>query len=1255
MDFEWILAAANELVSAKFGRHLSDVETAILAGAWQHQTYEQIAEQSGYSISYLTRDVGPKFWKLLGQALGETVSKTNFQASFERYWQQAASQGKLSHEQPVPTIAATRVVEAVQNDRGVSLKQRSLQTQPPLPVSPDALLLRPVPQPVSSQARCDWGEATDVSLFYGRTEELNTLQQWIVPSLEEQYQCCRLAILLGMGGIGKTSLSVKLAQEIQGSFQFVIWRSLRNAPPLNTLLGDLVSFISVQEDTSDELERLMYWLRTSRCLLILDNVETILQPGDSAGHYRPGYENYGDLFRAIGETGHQSCLILTSREKPAEVAALEGLELSVRCLRLSGSLEAAQALISAKGLLGSDVQKRTLCQMYGCNPLALKIVATTIQDLFDGQIEAFLDQEATVFSGIHRLLDQQYSRCSPLERTMMRWLAINREWTSISELAADIVPAVSRSDLLEALESLSWRSLIEKQGGRYTQQPVVMEYITGRLIEYVREEILHGFNPFQIELPVPYAVDSISVLQNHALLKAQGKDYIKETQSSQILQPVLDSLLTALGNPKNVESQLMQVLRQLQKEAPLEPGYTGGNILNLLYQLKANFTNCDFSNLTIWQADLRNVNLHGVNFAHSDLAKSVFTETLAIPLAVMFSPDGQLLATTDVDSEIRLWQVADGRNLLSCRGHTSWVWSVAFSPDGQVLASGSDDKTIRLWDVKTGQCWQMLQGHASQIWSVAFSPDGNLLASGSEDQTVKLWDVSTGECLLTFEGHENWVRSVAFSPDGQWVASSSDDQMVKLWDVKTGKCCHTFEGHEKRVWSIAFSPDGQRLVSSSSDQTIRVWNLNTGECINVLRGHTNWVRAVAFSSDGKIVASGSEDQTIKLWDAYSGQCRQTLRGHTNWVRSISFSPDGKLLASGSGDHTVKIWDIPSGQCRKTLQGYTNRVWSVTFSPDGGTIVSGHDDHTVQVWDGSTFTCRRSLRGHTNAVCAVAISPDGSMLASSSSDQTIRLWNLETGQCIRILQGHASRVWSIAFSGDGHLLVSGSDDQTVKIWDIRTGRCRKTLTGHTNWVCSVAFSSKGLADDAGRTKQIVASGSYDQTIRLWDAETGDCLNSLEGHANWVWSVALSPDGKLLASGSGDHTLRLWDTATGEHLKTLEGHTSRVWSVAFSPDGTQLASGSSDHTVKVWDVATGKCLQTFQGHMNLVWSVSFSPDGKTIVSGSQDETMKLWDLKTGDCLKTLRADRPYERMNITGVTGLTESQRFSLKVLGAIEEE
>ncbi len=1071
----------------------------------------------------------------------------------------------------------------------------------------------------------DWGEAIDVSVFYGRTSELATLEKWI------QVDHCRLVGVLGMGGIGKTALAVKIAQQLQEQFEYVIWRSLRNAPPLETLLGELVPFLSEGQETQGEIKLLLQCLRSSRTLVILDNVETILLPGDRAGKYRQGYENYGQLFRLIGETAHSSCLILTSREKPAEVAATEGIDLSVHSLQLKGSPEAVQKLIQVKGLSGSEKHKQQLGARYGCNPLALKIVATSIQDLFGGDIAIFLAEDVTVFNSIQRLLKQQFERLSPLEKTIMYWLAINREWTTISELLEDIIPAVSKANLLEALESLIWRSLIEKQAGSYTQQPVVMEYLTERLIEEVTREIAQASSP-------------LSLFCTNALIEATAKDYVRESQIRLILEPISAQLRTTFGSSKAIAQQLQKILKLLRDSQTPLSGYGGGNLINLAHHLQIDLTGYDFSGLSIWQADLEKVNLHRVNFAYSDLAKSVFTQTFGSILAVAFSPDGKLLATGDSNGEVRLWQVADAQPLLTFQGHTSWVFSVAWSPDGQTIASGSYDQTVRLWDVNRGQCLKTLSG-GNSVLSVAWSPDGQTLASGSYDQTVTLWDAKIGSCLKTLPGHTNWVFSVAWSPDGQTVASGSNDQTVRLWDAKQGKCLKTLEGHSNWVRSVAWSPDGQTLATGSYDQTVKLWDAHSGQCLKTLEGHSNWVLSVAWSPDGQTLASGSYDQTARFWDLRSGQCLKILQGHSNWVRSVAFSPDGQTLVSGSYDQTVKLWDAHSGQCLKTLLGYSNWFLSVAWSPDGQTLASGSQDRTVKLWDVSTGQCLKTLEGHSNTVLSVAWSPDGQTLASGSQDRTVKLWDVNTGQCLKTLLGHSNWVDSVAWSLDGQTLASGSTDQTIRLWKSNTGQCLKTLREHTNAVRSVAWSPDG---------QILASGSNDQTIRLWDFSLGQCLLSLEGHSNSVLSVAWSPDGQTLVSSGADQTIKLWDVKTGECLKTFPDPTNQAWSLAWSPDGQTLASGSNDQTVKLWDIHEGKCLKTCTEHTSQVQSVAFSSDGQILASSSSDETIKLWDVYTGECLKTLRSERPYEGMNIMGVTGLTEAQRVTLCALGAIAE-
>lgn len=1197
MTLEEALIIVNVAMQAALGRQLSDMETIILEGSWQGKTYPQIADAEGYSINYLTTDVGPRFWKAMSQALAEPVNKKNFKAAIKRYGETLP---------PSPNTSA-----ALQTDGNYA----TLQTAGTNKVIND------------SSVAAEWGEMVDVSQFRGRATELGMLWQWI------EADRCRLVSILGMGGVGKSVLAAKLAQQVADSshapFSHVIWRSLRNAPPLEELLGELILFLSNQTDTQSDIRRLLHWLRVHRGLMILDNGETILQPGDRAGRYCPGYEAYGELLRVVGESSHQSCLLLTSREKPAEIATMEGLNLGVRSLSLSGSNDVGMAILDAKGLVGTTDQKQALCDRYGGNPLALKIIASSIQDLFVGEIAPFMAQEAVLFNSIRYLLEQQFERLSYLEQSVMYWLAINREWTTIAELGADIVPTTSLPNLLEALESLSWRSLIEKRPGSYTLQPVVMEYVSDRLVERISTELVTG---------------KLVYGDRYALLKTTVKDYIRESQVRLLIKPITEHIRYALSKTMHLEQHFANFITSLKATNHGFPGYGIGNIINLCIYLKLDIGALDFSNVIIRHADLRGIPLYGTHFQNASFQDSIFTETLGSVLALAYSPNGKLIAVGDNNGLVRLYTSGSGQCVAQISGHQNWIWGMAFSPDGQLLATSSTDETIRLWDIQTCECVNVLHGHHDAVYSVTWHPDGTRLASCGQDQILKIWGVQGGNCLHTLpitNVGTAWV--VAWHPEGHLLASSGDDHTIRIWDTNTWNCVQVLDGHDNWVLAADWHPDGEVLATSSSDYQVKLWNVDTADCLLILQ-HDSDVWSLAWCPDGRMLATGTHGQKIKLWDASTGQCLKTLTGHANWIWSVAWNPDGQTLASGSHDQTVRLWDIRSGQCFRTLQGYSDSAWTMAWSQDGQWLLSSSTDHSIKLWDTDASRCLKILRGHTNWVWSVAWSPDEQTIASGSVDQTIRLWDVETGQCQKILQGHTNAVWCVAWQPHTNILASGSHDQTVKLWDVATGQCLRTLLGHTHFVSTVIWSPDG---------RFLVSAGHDGQICIWEASTGQCLRELQANIYSVYGLSWQPGQHCFVSGHFDHSIRLWDVKTGDCLQEFMGHQGDIFTLAWNPDGTILASGSSDKTIKLWNPQSGECLHTLIGHEGWVQSLAWHPGGSILASCGDDSQIWLWNIQTWTCDRVLRSDRPYERMNITGVQGLSSAQVAALKMLGAVE--
>ena len=1124
---------------------------------------------------------------------------------------------------------------------------RLLEKQPQSPPAPNPLPHSPVAgaAPLQPGPLVDWGDAPESPSFYGRESELALLTDWLLE------QPCRVVSMLGMGGIGKSALAVTLMHRVADQFDAVIWRSLRDAPPCEPLLDELLRILAGEPLTIvlDSLERrltlLFEYLRTRRVLLVLDNLESIMDGAEGSGRMLSAYEGYGRLLRRAAETNHRSCLLLTSREKTMELAPLEGGRTPVRSIHLGrlGS-NACDLLLGENEVTGSTAERERLFERYGGNPLALKIVAPTIADLFGGEIAAFLAQGELIFGSVRYLLQEQFARLSAAEESIMLWLAILREPVTVPQLANALVHPLPGAQLLEALEALRGRSLIERGQvkGCFTLQSVVLEYATTRLIEAAVSEIERG---------------RLQLLIDHGLALANGKEYIRQAQVRLIVTPVLARLHASLPEPAALQTRLLDLLESLRGQSDEFQGYAPANLLALLRALRGDLSGLDLHQLSIRNVDLRGVNLHDTNLAEATLRDAVFTMVSDTISVMAFSRNGTYWAGGDRQGQVQTWLYTKRRLHLTWRAHHSVVTTLAFSPDEQRLATGSWDGVIKLWNAASGALlWTSPAVDA--IMGLAFSPDGRALASSGTDGQIRIWDVASGALLQTLNEHTGPVFCVAWSPHGEFLVSAGHDARIHLWETAVADApgvkhtpAQTLDGHSRPVRGVAFSPDGRTLASASWDGTVKLWEVAAGTLRETVPVSSR-LSGLVWSPDGRYLASGELDRAFWVWDVEQHKQRTTFYGTMAPVRALAFSPNSSALSTADEDGGMQTLDMTTGQCIRNWQGFACTVSDVAWSPSSARIASGGGDKLVTIWDAAQHVPLHLLRGHKAIIWGVSWSPDGRWLASCSEDNTIRIWDVARAASERVLTDSAlvdAQLFATAWSPDGERLAVATHRQGVLVYDMHTR----------------TFQRVGRSDVPPRIRRVewspdtkyLASSGEGGHILVWNSGDYSLCTTLEGHRGMVDALAWSPDGTRLASGSWGHgsdQLFIWDTQSWKRIRAFDDPNELVFGVAWSADGKRLVSAGSDGTLRWWNPQSGECILSQQGHEGPVQSLRASPDGRHLASCGDDGAIQIWEMENGDHITTLRRDRPYERLNITGIKGLTDAQKLTLKMMGAIEE-
>ena len=560
---------------------------------------------------------------------------------------------------------------------------------------------------------------------------------------------------------------------------------------------------------------------------------------------------------------------------------------------------------------------------------------------------------------------------------------------------------------------------------------------------------------------------------------------------------------------------------------------------------------------------------------------------------IALSPDNQQLAVA-TDIGIWVYNVSTGAEVALLTEHTGRVNSVAYSPDGRRLA-GAGDGVVRLWDPYTENHIRIFTRQSGD--SLVYSPDGNTIAVGGW-QGIDLLNARTGKLKATLSGGSASVDLLAFSADSNTLASAtrdSQDATIRLWNGRTGRLKRRISGHTEAIHSLVFSST-QNVLISGGYRTIRFWNADSGKNTKTLAVQSD---SLAYSPDDSKIAVGTRN--VRLFNVDTARLQQTFFGHKNGVAHIVFSSDGNTLVSASWGGAIRLWNALTGDLRLTLVGHFN-IRSSALSPDGTTLATISGDG-IFLWNASTGKFKKAFEvGHRSNT--VAYSPEGQTLAIDIWDDgpKIHLVNANTGKIWRILHLVDDAVDQLVFSPNERWLAGGSWNTTVRLWNAKNWEFQRTLSGHTGGIAALAFSPDS------RTLASASSDHEDRRVHLWNLNTGEVRWTLSRQRDSVRSLAFSPDGTRLAVGSWNE-IRLWNPANGQLQRTLNDSSGAA--LAYSPDGQRLAAGGNSG-IQLWNPQSGQFQRSLSGHtVGVNWLV-FLPDGNTLISRDSGATFLLWDL-------------------------------------------
>jgi WD40 repeat protein/DNA-binding SARP family transcriptional activator len=497
-----------------------------------------------------------------------------------------------------------------------------------------------------------------------------------------------------------------------------------------------------------------------------------------------------------------------------------------------------------------------------------------------------------------------------------------------------------------------------------------------------------------------------------------------------------------------------------------------------------------------------------------------------------------------------------------------------------------------------------------------------------------VWSAATGRRLLRLVGAKSPIQDIAYSSNGSQIATGTDDGRATIWDAATGKRLFSLPDPNTGggYLGVAFRPVGAMLATADSLGRVRIWNLKSRRLVRTIDAGVP-VCGIAWNREGTLIGAGqcaaynlSLASAAMVWDARSGRREFKTEGVPAGLM-LRFAPDSRHLVTPTQSDTAEIWDYRARRLVATLTGHTGQIDAIAYSPDGKLVATGATDGTARIWDARTGTQRLLLAGHDAAVTAVEFTPNGRRLVTAGEDGTVRIWDI-TPQGSRdwlTILADPQGVNSVAFEGSRQLLSTGACDGKTKLWNANTGaliwatsrrptfpNCPRHSTGQPSYPAAAASNPNNT---------IIAQPAADGSVQLLDGR-GNLLRTLLGGHLGVQSIVFDGTGNRIATGNWDGTAIVWNAATGQKLQTFAARDGPIESVGFSPDGRTLATAGDDTIAKVWDIHTGLRLLSLTGHTAALTDVEFSPDGTRLATSSEDGSVRIYVLPVKELLAVAR---------------------------------